>query len=134
MRPAYVALHEVMWHGAWLYGVQRMRRDSSSFSRGINHLTTEKRCKCCIVNNNFSPLWISSFVGSFCSSDHQILFSRLNSVFGIQSAALQWFQSYLSDRYQSTSVNNSFSSPSQPCTSGFSTGARSFRPVHCTPL
>ena len=33
--------------------------------------------------------------------------------FCIQSAALQWFQSYLSDRYQSTSVNNSSSSPSQ---------------------
>ena len=38
--------------------------------------------------------------------DHQILLSRLNSVFGIQSTAL-------SDRYQSTSVSNSSSSPSQ---------------------
>ena len=47
-----------------------------------------------------------------CES-HQILLSRLNSVFGIQSTALQWFHSYLSDRYQSTSVNNSSSSPSQ---------------------
>ena len=45
--------------------------------------------------------------------DHQILLSRLNSHFDIQSAALQWFQSYLSDTYQSTSVNNSSSSPSQ---------------------
>ena len=45
--------------------------------------------------------------------NHQILFSRLNSVFGIQSTALQWFHSYLSDRYQSTSVNNPSSSPSQ---------------------
>ena len=46
-------------------------------------------------------------------TDHQILLSRLNSVLGIQSTALQWFQSYLSDRYQSTSVSNSSSSPSQ---------------------
>ena len=45
--------------------------------------------------------------------DHHILISPVNSVFGIQSAALQWFQTYLSDRYQSTSVNNSSSSPSQ---------------------
>ena len=37
----------------------------------------------------------------------------MNSVFSIQSTALQWFQSYLSDRYQSTSVNNSSLSPSQ---------------------
>ena len=43
-----------------------------------------------------------------------ILFLCVNSVFGIQSTALQWFHSYLSDRYQSTSVNNSSSSPSQP--------------------
>ena len=46
-------------------------------------------------------------------TDHQILLSRLNSVLGIQSTALQWFQSYLSDRYQSTSVNDSSSPPSQ---------------------
>ena len=52
--------------------------------------------------------------------DHQILLSRLTFFFFffffffcIQSTALQWFQSYLSDRYQSTSVNNSSSSPSQ---------------------
>ena len=50
---------------------------------------------------------------AFDTIGHQILLSRLNSVFGIQSTALQWFQSYLSDRYQATSVNNSFSSPSQ---------------------
>ena len=37
----------------------------------------------------------------------------LNSVFGIQPTALQWFQSYLSDRYQSTSVNSWSSSPLQ---------------------
>ena len=50
---------------------------------------------------------------AFDAIDHQILLSRLNSVFGIQSTALQWFQSYLSNRYQSTSVNNSSSSPPQ---------------------
>ena len=41
---------------------------------------------------------------------HQIHLSCLHFVFGIQSTALQWFQSY---RYQSTSVNNLSSSPSQ---------------------
>ena len=71
----------------------------------------------------FSPLWtVITFLVFFCwiflqllilLTTDQILLSRLNSVFGIQSTALQWFQSYLSDKYQSASVNNSSSSPSQ---------------------
>ena len=30
--PTYVTLHEVMWHGAWLYGVRRTHQDGSSFT------------------------------------------------------------------------------------------------------
>ena len=57
-------------------------------------------------NDNISVLLLD-FSAAFDTIDYQILLSRLNSVFGIQSTALQWFHSYLSDRYQSTSVNNS---------------------------
>ena len=64
-------------------------------------------------NDNISVLLLLDLSAAFDTLDHQILLSRLNSVFGIQSAALQWFHSYLSDMYQSTSVNNSSSSPSQ---------------------
>ena len=63
-------------------------------------------------NDNISVLLLD-LSATFDTIDHQILLSRLNSVLGIQSTALQWFQSYFSDRYQSTSVNNSSSSPSQ---------------------
>ena len=63
-------------------------------------------------SDNISVLLLMDLSAAFDTIDHQIL-SRLNSVFGIQSTALQWFHSYLSDRYQSTSVNNSSSSPSQ---------------------
>ena len=68
-------------------------------------------------NDNISVLLLLDLVldlsAAFDTIDHQILLSRLNSVFGIQSTALQWFQSYLSDRYQSTSVNNSSCAPLQ---------------------
>ena len=63
-------------------------------------------------NDNISVLLLD-FFAAFDTIDHQFLLSHLNSVFGIQSTALQWFQSYLSDRYQSTSVNNLSSSPLQ---------------------
>ena len=73
---------------------------------------------------------------AFDTVDRQILLSHLNSVFGIQSAALQWFQSYLSDRYQSTSVNNIIFftiTAHVQCASGLSTWALLFV-LYITPL
>ena len=64
-------------------------------------------CNCPLIRR------VLDLSAAFDTTDHQILLYRLNSVFGIQFTALQWFQSYLSNRYQSTSVNNSSSSPPQ---------------------
>ena len=65
------------------------------------------------LDSNISLLHLLDLSAAFNTTDQQILLPYLNSVLGIQSVALQWFQSYLSDGYQSTSVSNSSLSPSQ---------------------
>ena len=82
-------------------------RTETVFLRNVNDILSAQD------NNNFSLLLLLHLSAAFDPTDHQILLSRLNSVSGIQSTALQWFQSCLSNRYQSASVNNSSSSPSQ---------------------
>ena len=43
---------------------------------------------------------------AFDTVDHDILLSRLGTMFGIEGVALQWFQSYLKGRTQSVKINN----------------------------
>ena len=45
MHPLRVALHEVTWHGAWLYGVDRTCAETAAASRGTSHVRTKQRCK-----------------------------------------------------------------------------------------
>ena len=59
-----------------------------------------------------SVLLLLDLSDAFDTIDHQILLSRLETVFGIRSTALQWFRSYLLDRNQCVVVNNSSSSTS----------------------
>ena len=66
-----------------------------------------------VDNDNISVLFLLDLSSTFDTIDHNIFLSCLNSILGIQSTALQWFQSCLSHRYQSTSVDNSSSSPWQ---------------------
>ena len=59
-----------------------------------------------------SVLLLLDLSAAFDTIDHQILLSRLETVFGIRSTALHWFRSYLLDRNQCVVVNNSASSSS----------------------
>ena len=62
--------------------------------------------------DKISVLLLLDLSVAFYTIDHEILLSRLQTVFGICSTALQWFQSYLLDRNQCVVVNNSASSSS----------------------
>ena len=49
---------------------------------------------------------------AFDTIDHSVLLRRLELTFGVREVVLQWFTSYLSDRYQSVSVGDTLSRPS----------------------
>ena len=60
--------------------------------------------------DKISVLLLLDLSAAFDTIDHQILLSRLETVFGLRSTALQWFRSYLLDKNQCVVVNNSASS------------------------
>jgi len=48
---------------------------------------------------------------AFDTVDHATLLSVLQTRFGVDGAALTWFESYLSDRFQTFQVNGAISEP-----------------------
>jgi hypothetical protein len=50
---------------------------------------------------------------AFDTIDHSILVSRLQTTIGVENPALQWFHSYLEDRFQSVHIQGESSDPVQ---------------------
>jgi hypothetical protein len=48
---------------------------------------------------------------AFDTIDHDIMLSNLHDIYGIEGAALDWYRSYLSERYQTVVINGAKSQP-----------------------
>ena len=60
-------------------------------------------------DKSFTTLIMIDMCAAFDTVDHIILLNRLSKCFGINNTALSWFKSYLSNRSQCVSANNSVS-------------------------
>ena len=61
-------------------------------------------------NGKFVGVLFLDFSAAFDLVDHEIILTKLMH-YGFKEVALNWVQSYLTDRKQSTYINGSFSSP-----------------------
>lgn len=81
-------------------------------SGGTKNLDNNNDLLTAMDEDKLSVLLLLDLSAAFDTIDHQILLSRLQTVFGVRSIALQWFRSYLLDRNQFVSINGISSSPS----------------------
>jgi len=75
-----------------------------------------------INKQKLSALVLLDLSAAFDTIDHSILLTRLSSTFGLTGSALNLLTSYLSDRFQTVSINSHSSSPS-PMTTGVPQGS-----------
>ena len=77
---------------------------------------------CAIDAKNEVAIVLLDLTAAFDTISHKILLDRLKNMYGIDSIALQWISSYLSDRQQKVVVGQ-VSSRNQPLTYGVPQGS-----------
>ena len=97
----------------------------SGFRPGLSTLTQLTSAQS-FINNNINELRCVDGVytdlsKAFDTISHRKLLLKLNA-YGIQGPLLEWIRSFLTDRYQSVSINSVLSSL-KPCTSGTPQGS-----------
>ena len=64
-------------------------------------------------NRNVSVVGLLDLSAAFDTLDHEILLERLRSTFGITDTALDWFRSYLTERFQRVMIDGIVSEPAE---------------------
>ena len=63
----------------------------------------------------FSVLVLLDLSTALDTVDHDILLHRLHHAFGIQDKALSWFKSYLTNKFQMVSIQDTISDSTELC-------------------
>ena len=74
-----------------------------SIPQKLPHLSIDNDLVCAIDSGKISLFVLLDLSAAFDNVDHQILLSVLENRFSMDSTALRWFESYLTDRVQSFS-------------------------------
>ena len=109
-----LVLHQLILH---LDSNQLLSPHQSAYRHGHSTETVVLRILNDILtaldNNKISVLLLLDLSAAFDTIDHDLLLSRLKHTFGIQGNALNWFRSYLSERFQFVAANYYKSEPSE---------------------
>lgn len=98
----YQCINTFIEVGELLFHVQLDFRNGHSIDHALVGLT--ENIKVSLDNNRFSCGILIDLQKAFDTVNHSILLKKLE-YYGIRGRALNWFQSYLSDRKQFASVN-----------------------------
>ena len=101
-KAVYVQLESYLTENNLLYNLQSGFRGSYSTDTCLTYLTDHIRSQ--MSAGNYTGMVLLDLQKAFDTVDHEILLNKLQAM-GIHELSVNWFRSYLSQRYQTVSVN-----------------------------